>query len=135
MCKPRPCRFCRQWFRPDVRVGRRQKACSKPDCQKRRRAATQGAWRRRNPEYGVAYRIEQKRAAKRPEPPQPRAPLDQLPWDIAQDEFKPAGAGFLAALGRVLVIHAKDQIGSQVRARAEESRKQIPATAKDQMSP
>ena len=132
MCRPRPCRYCHQWFRPDFRVGKRQEACSKADCQRRRRSATQASWRERNPDYGVAYRILQQREEERPEPPKPRAPLDRLPWDIAQDEFKPAGAAFVAALGRVLVLHAKDQSVAQARVRTEESRRHAHRAPKDQ---
>ena len=29
----RPCSICRRWFRPDVRVGSRQRACGRPECQ------------------------------------------------------------------------------------------------------
>lgn len=121
MCRRRPCRFCRRWFSPDVRVGERQRACSVPVCQERRRAATQASWRGRNRDYAAAWRIQRRREQERPEPPRPLPPLDRLPWDIAQDEFKPAGAAFVAVLGRVLVTHAKDQIVAQVRVRTKES--------------
>jgi hypothetical protein len=62
-------------------------------------------------------------------------PLDRLPWDIAQDEFKPAGAAFLAVLGQVVVTAAKDQIGRQVGATLEKSGRHPPSTAKDEISP
>jgi len=81
----------------------------------------------------VAHRIQQQRGQERPEPPQPRAPLDRLPWDIAQDELKPAGAAFVAALGRVLVTHGKDQIVAQVRVRTEESCRHAHRAPKDQI--
>jgi len=31
-----PCPACRKWFRPDPKVGKRQRFCSAPDCQKER---------------------------------------------------------------------------------------------------
>ena len=31
--RKRPCTICRRWFRPDPRVGDRQHACGKPECQ------------------------------------------------------------------------------------------------------
>ena len=60
--RKRPCSICGRWFAPDPRVGGRQKCCSNPDCQKQRRARTQTAWRRRNPDYMRAYRLESKGA-------------------------------------------------------------------------
>src|ERR1039458_3375235 len=82
--RKRPCAICRQWFRPDARIGSRQHACGKPECQTSRRQKTQASWRRRNPGYAIAYRIDQ-RAAQTESPPEPLrmlAPLNQLPWDV-----------------------------------------------------
>src|ERR1019366_1253336 len=47
--RKRPCAICRRWFRPDARIGSRQHACGKPECQTSRRQKTQASWRRRNP--------------------------------------------------------------------------------------
>src|ERR1039458_7517761 len=88
--RKRPCAICRRWFRPDARVGSRQHACGKPECQTSRRQKTQAGWRRRNPGYAIAYRIDQ-RAAQTESPPEPlrmAAPLNQLPWDAAKDQFR-----------------------------------------------
>jgi hypothetical protein len=101
---------------PDGRVGRRQRACSAPPCQTARRARTQAAWRRRNPDYFIAHRMQRRR----PEaggavlplvlPP----PLSQLPWDVAQDTFGVTGTDFLSHLGRVLLVAAQDRKTVQV---------------------
>jgi hypothetical protein len=56
----RPCTICRRWFRPNPRVGVRQHACGQPECQSARRQKTQASWRRRNPDYAIAYRIQQR---------------------------------------------------------------------------
>jgi hypothetical protein len=45
------CAFCGRFFRPDKRVGDRQKSCQVPRCQKKRRQAQQKAWLSRNPGY------------------------------------------------------------------------------------
>lgn len=47
----RPCRFCRQWFDADPRVGERQVACGAAECQRARRKASQAAWIERQPGY------------------------------------------------------------------------------------
>jgi hypothetical protein len=119
MLTKRPCRICRRWFVPDRRVGRRQRACSATACQTARRARTQSSWRRRNPDYFIAHRV-QRRRLKADEaqgavlplvlPP----PLSQLPWDLAQEEFGVAGTDFLGHLGRVLLGAAQDQKAGQV---------------------
>ena len=118
MLTKRPCRICRRWFVPDRRVGRRQRACSAPTCRIARRAKTQASWRRRNPDYFIAHRIQRRRlhadesqAAVLPLVLTP--PLSQLPWDLAQEEFGLAGTDFLGHLGRVLLSAAQDQRAGQ----------------------
>ena len=119
MLTKRPCCVCRRWFVPNRRVGRRQRACSASACQIGRRARTQASWRRRNPDYFIAHRV-QRRRLKAGEvqggvpplvlPP----PLSQLPLDLAQEEFGVAGTDFLGHLGRVLLGAAQDQRAVQV---------------------
>src|ERR1044071_8211743 len=113
--RKRPCSICRQWFRPNSRVGPRQYACSKPECQAARRKKTQADWRWKNPEYAAGYRIQQRGA--REQPPEPLrlpSPLSQLPWDLAKDEFGQKGSDFIGVMGSLLVRSAKDQSRSYV---------------------
>ena len=119
MLTKRPCRICRRWFVPDRRVGRRQRACSVPACQMARRAKTQASWRRRNPDYFIAHRVQRRRVKAEHVsavvlplvlPP----PLSHLPWDLAQDAFGVVGTDFLGHLGRVLLEAAQDQKAGQV---------------------
>src|SRR6267154_148786 len=110
--RKKPCSICRRWFRPDPRVGSRQHACGKPECQVSRRQKTQARWRRRNTDYAIAYRLDQ-RKAQTPSPPEPLRlppPLNQLPWDVAKDQFGPQGADFIGVMGALIVRAAKDQI-------------------------
>jgi hypothetical protein len=125
MLRKRPCRICRRWFYPDPRVRLRQGACSERSCQVARRGRTQASWRRRNPDYFTARRLQQRRASAAEgstlEPLQLPPPLSQLPWDIAQDEFGPVGSDFLGHLGRVLLRFGQDERGVQVPIDIEES--------------
>jgi hypothetical protein len=119
MLTKRPCCRCRHWFVPDRRVGRRQRACSAPACQIARRAATQASWRRRNPDYFIAHRLQRRRLraeeAHAVIPPLALPPpLSHLPWDLAQDEFGVVGTDFLGHLGRVLLVVAQDQKAAEV---------------------
>src|SRR6266496_1704811 len=109
--RKRPCSICRRWFRPDARVGNRQHACGEPECQVSRRQKTQASWRRRNLGYAILYRLDQ-RAAQTPSPPEPLrlpAPLNQLPWDVAKDQFGPQGTDFIAVMSALIVRSAKGQ--------------------------
>jgi len=119
MLTKRPCCICRRWFVPDRRVGRRQRACAAPACQIARRARTQASWRRRNPDYFIAHRVQRRRLqadeAQGGVPPLLLPPpLSQLPWDLAQEEFGVAGTDFLGHLSRVLLVAAQDQKAVQV---------------------
>jgi hypothetical protein len=109
--RKKPCRICRRWFQPDARVGERQRACGKPECQTARRQKTQADWRKRNPEYPIAWRFDQ-RAAQTP-PPEPLrfpVPLNQLPWEFAKDQFGAQGADFIGVMSILILGAAKDQI-------------------------
>lgn len=45
------CHFCGRFFRPDLRVGPRQKACRREACRKARKLLAQHRWMERNPGY------------------------------------------------------------------------------------
>ena len=109
--RKKPCRICRRWFQPDARVGERQRACGKPECQSARRQKTQADWRKRNLDYAIAWRLDQ-RAAQTPQPEALRlpAPLGQLPWNVAKDQFGAQGADFIGVMGALILRAAKDQI-------------------------
>ena len=106
----RPCCICRRWFRPDPRVGPRQRACGNPECQAARRVQTQRNWRENRPDYFTARRIRERGEQDRPpEPLRLPPPLSRLPWDIAQDEFRVEGTDFIGILSTVLLRVAQDQ--------------------------
>ena len=113
--RKKPCCICRRWFRPDPRVGLRQRACEKPDCQTARRKQKQKAWRERNPDYFIARRIQDRSQEDRPaEPLRLPPPLSELPWDIAQSQFGTEGADFIGVLGKVLLLAAQSQFEAYV---------------------
>src|SRR6266853_1732558 len=97
--RKKPCCICRQWFRPNPRVGARQRMCG------------QAQWRRPNRGYAIAYRIDQ-RATQTESPAEPMrvpAPLDRLPWEFAKDEFGSQRADFIGVMGALMVRTAKDE--------------------------
>jgi hypothetical protein len=113
VARKRPCCICHRWFRPDNRVGSRQHACSKPECQSLRRGKKQASWRARNRDYFSGRRIQARGASdKPPEPLRLPSPLNQLPWDIAQSEFGVQGADFIGVMGALLVHSTQSQLKS-----------------------
>ena len=113
--RKRPCCICHRWFRPDPRIGSRQRACRKPDCQTARRKKKQKAWRERNPDYFIGRRIQDRSQQDRPpEPLRLPPPLSQLPWDIAQSQFGTQGADFIGVLGTLLLRTAQSQFEAYV---------------------
>ena len=111
----KPCCICRCWFRPDPRVGLRQRACKNPDCQAARRKKKQKEWRKRYPDYFTAQRIQDRNKERRiPEPLELPPPLNHLPWDIAQDEFGAKGADFIGVMGALLLRAAQSQFKAYI---------------------
>ena len=108
--RKKPCCICRRWFRPDPRIGSRQRACRNPDCQSARQKKMQRRWRERNPDYFIARRIQDRGKEDRmPEPLRLPPPLNRLPWDIAQFEFESQGADFIGVMGALLLRNAQSQ--------------------------
>lgn len=134
--RKRPCSICRRWFRPDPRIGSRQRACRNPDCQISRRKKKQKAWREAHPDYFAARRILDRSTGDRaPEPLRLGPPLNQLPWDIAQSQFGIQGADFIGLFGQVLLNAAQSQFKAYV-ADAEGLPDTLPATsAQSQIQP
>src|SRR5450759_3127941 len=76
-----------------------------------RRQKTQARWRNRNPDYAIGWRID-RRLAQAQQPPELLrlpAPLNQLPWDVAKDQFGAKGADFIGFMGSLILRVAKDQ--------------------------
>ena len=132
----KPCSICRRWFRPDPRIGSRQRACRNPDCQAARRVQTQRTWRDSRPDYFTARRIRERGDIDRvPEPLQLPPPLSRLPWDIAQDEFGVQGADFIGILSTVLLRVAQDQFKAHAVDNTGLADTLHPNAAQDQIGP
>jgi len=134
--RKKPCRICRHWFRADPRIGSRQRACGKPDCQAARRVKTQKSWRDRNADYFIGRRIQER--GKQDQPPEPLRlppPLSRLPWDIAQDEFGVKGADFIGIFGTVLLRAAQDQFKAYPTDSTEVADTLPPNAVQDQIRP
>ena len=132
----RPCSICHRWFRPDPRIGSRQRACRNTECQAARRVQTQRNWRKSCPDYFTARRIRDR--GERDRPPEPLRlppPLSELPWDIAQDEFGVQGTDFIGILSRVLLRFAQDQFKAYSPDKTGFADTLPPKAAQDQIQP
>jgi hypothetical protein len=108
--RKKPCSICRRWFRPDPRIGVRQRTCGQADCQTAQQKKRQAAWRRRNPDYFHARRmLVRSTMVPAPEPRRLPPPLNQLPWDLAQKQFGAQGTDFLGVMGKVLLTAAQSE--------------------------
>ena len=134
--RKKPCCICRRWFRPDPRVGSRQRACGNEECQAARRIQTQKGWRNRNPDYFITRRIDERGKQDRsPEPLRLPPPLNQLPWDVAQDQFGVEGTDFIGLLGIVLLRAAQDQFKAYLVDTARATDTLQPGAAQDEIRP
>lgn len=117
----RRCVICGELFRADRRVGKRQRACGRRECQKERRRRTRAAWREANPDYDRDRRLRERIVAARqaarvssPEAARARPPtvpreLRVLPWDLAQSELGVATVDFLALVVSLVLRIAQRQ--------------------------
>jgi hypothetical protein len=121
----RRCTVCGELFQADRRVGTRQRACSRAECQRQRRQQTQRKWRQRHPDYFVDRRLRRRAAqaraaqssperARRPPPLAVPGELRPIPWDLAQDEIGVQVTDFLAVMACLLVRSMNDQRLQQV---------------------
>jgi hypothetical protein len=111
----KPCCICRRWFRPNVRVGDRQRTCGRLECQKALRKKNQASWRAQNPDYFTAWRIQTRTAAEQKQKlPRFPSPLKSLPWDIAREEFGTKGTNFIGTMGKLLLHSAKSELSRQI---------------------
>ena len=154
MLKKRPCRYCRKWFRPDPRVGDRQKACSQFECQKKRRHRTQANWRGRNPEYSRSRWMRQrsekaadadkarevpptpgKARPRRPPPIRAEGILRQIPWDTMQDEIGVQVTDSITVVALLFTKAMQDQRWLQITENKGEPRTLQAPTTQDQIRP
>jgi hypothetical protein len=91
-----------KWFRPNPRVGARQRMCGEAEC----RGAPEPGLRHRLPDRSAsANRITESPAG----PMRVPAPLDRLPWEFAKDEFGSQRADFIGVMSELMVRTAKDE--------------------------
>lgn len=111
----RRCEFCAVLFRPDPRVGKRQRACSKSDCQEARRVDARRGWQEQHPDYFRGRAVKHARyradvaAGRRTPVPRPSAALAEQDERLRQ--VAPA-----QEVGTLLpALREQDEISPQVQ--------------------
>ena len=125
MLRKRPCCVCRKWFRPDPRVGERQRACSDKACQQERHRRACAAWRKRE---APGAREDRLRARLKSE----EGGLDR---EVLRDVMGTQGAVVLEETVRLLGYGTRDAFRSQVLEITRESIRLLPRRARDETVP
>ena len=131
MARKRPCRICRKWFRPDARVGARQRTCGSAPCRRAWHRQSCRDWRRRNPDYDRDDRLrrrlrEQTEAAR-------GDPLAPLNWQAVRDAIGLQVAVVVEETGRLLISWVRDEIALQVAESPDEFGRLPPSRVRDAM--
>jgi len=113
MARKRPCRICRRWFRPDPRVGVRQRTCGARACQRGWHRRTCRDWRRRHPDYDRDDRLRRRLQVGERAEARRADPLAQMDWEVAREAMGLQAAVVVEETGRVLVRWAREEIAPQ----------------------
>ena len=128
MPRRKRCPFCRCLFWPDPRTRWRQWACSKPDCQDKRKVESNRRYRAKNPSDSSSQRYRESVSAMKvgkevPGVPPKRGPLASLPWDEMEDEIPPEVLVMLVFFGRLLFRVMEDERRDEATGITGESRR------------
>ena len=132
MGRTRPCRICRQWFRPHPRAGDRQHVCSRADCQRERHRRACQRWRQGEAPAERAHRLRQ-RIRVDAEGRQAAGSGPRLSWDAVRDAVGLEVAVILEEISRLLEDVVRDAVQRQASAPARESRQVQVAGRRDDM--
>lgn len=138
MAGKRPCMICRRWFDPHPRAGPRQRACSKPECQRERHRRACADWRRRNPDYDAEDRLRRRVQAEDGAAVlgSGSSALDRPPglqWDAVQDAVGLQVGVVIEEAAKVLAEWVRDAVAPKILELQRESRKHARCPLRDGM--
>lgn len=131
------CPFCHCLYWPDPRTRWRQWACSKPECQEKRKVESQRRWRAKNPSDKAGRRYREavnavNAGGEASGVPPKRGPLTSLPWDDVRDEIPAEVLVFLVLFGRLLLRVLEDERRSQTIGNTAESGRLLQGVQEDE---
>jgi hypothetical protein len=132
--RKRPCRICGKWFKPNPRLGERQRTCGDKECQRKWHAKKCREWNRQNRQYFQEIYLE--RCLASCEPPDGQvtaAPLDvatpgSLPATSVQEVISIQHIVIIKYLLRQPIHRLQEVIGCQ-RAEITNNRRRLPGLA------
>jgi len=135
MSKKKPCSICGRWFLPNSRVGKRQRVCSNPECQRERHRRDCARWHKNNRDYDREGRlrgkliIEESRGKKAVEVD----PLGQVNETVARDLVGLQVYVFIDELVKVLIVWMRDLVSEKLSETKGQSGKQVEVSARDEI--
>jgi hypothetical protein len=84
--RKRPCRICGKWFKPNPRLGERQRTCGDKECQRQWHAKKCREWNKKNIPYFQEIYLERCLASCEP----PEGQVTAVPFDVAKSGSLPA---------------------------------------------
>jgi hypothetical protein len=129
----RPCAYCKHWYTPNPRAGKRQKACDHPDCKRERHRKACASWRERNPDHDAAERLRKKldAARQRAPPPPPNVPFPEVWWKIARDAVGAKTTVVIQETAEVLDRRARDAVATKKGEATASPPRVLPGIARD----
>jgi hypothetical protein len=135
MVEARPCSVCGVVFQPHPRVGERQKACSRTECQRERHRRNCAAWHELNPGYDRERRLRARVVRNETSTSSGQEvasdPLAQIRWKVVRDAVAPEWGTVLEEVLVHVVQWVRDAVGAQAPKAARSRRPGGPGGARD----
>jgi hypothetical protein len=135
MSEKKPCSICGRWFLPNRRVGKRQRVCSHPDCQRERHRRNCVRWHKNNPDYDQEGRLRRKLIGEQNR--EKRAvetdPLRQVNESTARDLVGLQVYVFIDEIAKVLIAWTRDLVVEELSETKMETGKQVVLAARDEI--
>ena len=122
MMRRRRCELCNELFTPDPRVGKRQRVCGQPACQRERHRLACKAWREGEREAEQEERLRRRLGA----------PDGELRLDVVRDECGPKIKVVLEEALRLFSEGSRDEFRTKQVEQRRESLRLIPRPTRDE---
>jgi len=109
----RPCRVCKRWFKPDARLGDRQRTCGDASCKREWHRRKCAEWNEKNSEYAKANALHRKIEAAKNQPASSGGSRSLLPQRYAKELIEVQFVVILEYLGQQLLRRLQEVIKRQ----------------------
>ena len=123
--RKRPCRVCRKHFRPNSRVGDRQKTCGDPACQKSWKQRKNQEAYRKEPDYFRGRALRQKLVKLQEEPTRIKRSSSRRPLPLPRDDISQVMGDDGAVVGvlavEIEIGHIRESLNKGLEAELQEA--------------